>query len=340
MATALMDSATLQLDAKPHKIVLEHHGRSDWLGTKLRLGIVPHDEIVDREAKPLAEKADMVVVAVGFDPETESEGADRMFRLPPGQEQLILEMQAANKNLVVVITSGGAVDMSSWLDRVPAVLQAWYPGQEGGTALAEILFGDVNPSGHLPASFERQWEDNPVHDSYYPKPGETKVQYKEGVFVGYRGYDRSGKKPLFPFGYGLSYTTFSYSNLSIYNGVTKSGSNSFWFAQVSFDVTNTGQRDGAEVAQVYVSDQHSRVERPPKELKGFTKIQLKPGEKRTVTLMLDKRSLSYYDPASKQWRADPGIFEVLVGGSSENIQLRGRLVLSESEAAGPSAPVH
>jgi beta-glucosidase len=335
-----MDSATLQLDAKPHKIVLEHHGRSDWLGTKLRLGIVPHDEIVDREAKPLAEKADMVVVAVGFDPETESEGADRMFRLPPGQEQLVQEMQAANKNIVVVITSGGAVDMNSWQDRVPAVLQAWYPGEAGGTALAEILFGDVNPSGHLPASFERRWEDNPVHDSYYPKPGTTKVPYKEGVFVGYRGYERSGKKPLFPFGYGLSYTTFSYSNLSIQNGVTKSGSNSFWFAQVSFDVTNTGQRDGAEVAQVYVSGPHSSVERPAKELKGFTKIQLKPGEKRTVTLMLDKRALSYYDVASKQWRADPGIYEVMVGSSSADIQLRGRLVFSESDAAENSASVH
>jgi beta-glucosidase len=340
MATALMDSATLQLDAKPHKIVLEHHGRSDWLGTKLRLGIVPHDEILDREAKPLAEKADMVVVAVGFDPETESEGADRMFRLPPGQEQLVQEMQAANKNIVVVITSGGAVDMNSWQDRVPAVLQAWYPGEAGGTALAEILFGDVNPSGHLPASFERRWEDNPVHDSYYPKPGTTKVPYKEGVFVGYRGYERSGKKPLFPFGYGLSYTTFSYSNLSIQNGVTKSGSNSFWFAQVSFDVTNTGQRDGAEVAQVYVSGPHSSVERPAKELKGFTKIQLKPGEKRTVTLMLDKRALSYYDVASKQWRADPGIYEVMVGSSSADIQLRGRLVFSESDAAENSASVH
>ncbi len=326
--TALMNLTSLQLEATTHKFVLEHHGRSRWLGAKLRMGIVQHDGVVDQQAKLLAARVDVVIVPVGFDPETESEGADRTFRLPPGQEQLIQEMSAANKNVVVVITAGGAVDMNSWLDRVPAVLQAWYPGQEGGTALAEILFGDVNPSGRLPISFERRWDDNPVHDSYYPQAGAKQVIYKEGVFVGYRGYEHSGKKPLFPFGHGLSYTSFTYDNLSIAPGTTKA-----WSAEVAFDVTNTGKREGAEVAQVYVSDKHSKLERPAKELKGFIKVNLKPGEKRRIKLMLDERALSYYDVGSKQWRADPGQFEVLVGSSSANIQLQGQLTFAETKTA-------
>jgi len=330
---AIMNATSLQLEVKPHKVVLEHHGRNEWLDTRLRLGVVPHDSVVEQQAKLLAAKADVVIVAVGFDPETESEGGDRTFQLPPGQEQLIQEMGKANKNVAIVITSGGAVDMNSWLDKVPAVLQAWYPGQEGGTALAEILFGQVNPSGRLPVSFERRWEESPTHDSYYPQDGTQRIVYKEGIFVGYRGYEHSGKKPLFPFGFGLSYTNFAYSNLSVTTGTTKGGSNSYWWAEVAFEVANTGNQDGAEVAQVYVADKHSKIERPVKELKGFAKVNLRAGEKQRVTLKLDRRALSYYDVRSKQWRVDPGDFEVLVGSSSEDIRLRGRLSLAESSIA-------
>jgi len=330
---AIMNATSLQLEVKPHKVVLEHHGRNEWLDTRLRLGVVPHDSVVEQQAKLLAAKADVVIVAVGFDPETESEGGDRTFQLPPGQEQLIQEMGNANKNVAIVITSGGAVDMNSWLDKVPAVLQAWYPGQEGGTALAEILFGQVNPSGRLPVSFERRWEESPTHDSYYPQDGTQRIVYKEGIFVGYRGYEHSGKKPLFPFGFGLSYTNFAYSNLSVTTGTTKGGSNNYWWAEVAFEVANTGNQDGAEVAQVYVADKHSKIERPVKELKGFAKVNLRAGEKQRVTLKLDQRALSYYDVQSKQWRVDPGDFEVLVGSSSEDIRLRGRLSLAESSIA-------
>ena len=337
VSTAIMDSISLPLEATTHKFVLEHHGRADWLGTRLKLGIVPQESVVDQQAKVLASRADVVIVLVGFDAETESEGADRTFRLPPGQQQLIQQMEAANKNVVVVITSGGAVDMNSWLDRTRVVLQAWYPGQEGGTALREILFGEVNPSGRLPVSFERRWEDNPVHDTYYPTDTTNRVVYKEGVFVGYRGYEHNGKKPLFPFGYGLSYTNFAYSNLSIIVEDKKGGTGS-WSAEVAFDVTNTGKREGAEVAQIYVADKHSKIERPAKELKGFIKLNLKPGEKHRVTVELDKRALSYYDVDSKQWRADPGEFEVLIGSASDNIRLRGRLVLAESGTAEKAAP--
>jgi beta-glucosidase len=324
---ALAPAARLALDARPHKVVLEQHGRSGWLGTKLRLGVVRRGAAVTEDVKRMAAKADAVVVTAGFDAETESEGADRTFALPVGQDELIAEMAEANANTVVVVTSGGGTDMTGWLDRVPAVLQAWYPGQEGGTALAEILLGDVNPSGRLPVTFERRWEDNPVHATYYPAAEGTKrVEYKEGVFVGYRGYEMLGTRPLFPFGYGLSYTTFKYDNLKV-TPVPAAATDApdAPHYEVSFDVKNTGAREGADVAQVYVGDAHARVRRPAKELKGFAKISLRPGESRRVTVRLDRRSFSYYDAESKQWRYDPGDFDILVGRSSEQIELRGKV---------------
>ena len=327
VSRALLSTATLQLDARPHKVVVEHHGRSSWLGAKLRLGIVRRGAAVAEEVKRMASKADVVVVAAGFDPETESEGADRTFSLPTGQDELIQEMAAANRNTVVVITSGGGTDMSRWVERVPAVLQAWYPGQEGGTALAEILLGDVNPSGRLPVTFERRWEDNPVHASYYPASDDSRrVEYKEGVFVGYRGYEKAGTKPLFAFGHGLSYTTFRYDNLKVVPVAGARVADGPVF-EVSFDVKNTGQREGSDVAQVYVSETHASVPRPPKELKGFSKVTLRPGESRRVTVRLDGRAFSYYDTNAKGWRHDPGDFDILVGRSSEQIELRGKATL-------------
>jgi len=325
---AAMGQTRLPLAAGPHKVVLEQHGRSGWLGTRMQFGIIRHGSVVSDEAKKLAARADVVVVAAGFDPETESEGADRTFNLPPAQDELIEAMVQANKNTIVVVTSGGNVDMNGWLDHVPALIEAWYPGQEGGTALAEILFGDVNPSGRLPVTFERRWEDNPASDSYYPAAGTNKVVYKEGVFVGYRGYEKNSTRPLFPFGFGLSYTSFSYGKLSVTQGTTKGGSPESWWAEVSFDVTNTGKRAGAEVAQVYVGDTHGKVPRPAKELRGFAKIELKPGETKRVKVMLNQRALSYYDVDAKQWRAEPGDYNILVGRSSDQIELRGKVTFT------------
>jgi beta-glucosidase len=327
--------ATFAFDTRPHKVVLEHHGQSEWLGGRLHMGIAREGTYVLPDAKKLAAKADVVVVAVGFDPQSETEGADRTFHLPPGQDELIQEMAAANKNTIVVLTSGGGTDMNAWLDRVPALLEAWYPGQEGGKAAAEILFGDVNPSGRLPATFERRWEDNPVHDSYYPAAGSNRVIYKEGVFVGYRGYEHSGTKPLFPFGYGLSYTTFKYDNLAIKPADPSAKNNGFSapLYQVSFDVTNTGTSAGADVAQVYVAEAHAKVPRPAKELKGFARINLKPGETKTATVTLDGRAFSYYDSDAKKWRADSGEFQILVGRSSQDIQLHSGVTLSVDVAA-------
>jgi beta-glucosidase len=313
LAKALVDQATLQLTAGPHKVVMEQYKNDRLERLRLRLGIQPLDEIVDEEAKALAKRADAVVLAVGFDAESESEGSDRSFQLPPGQDELITELLGANSKTIVVVTAGGNVDMSAWGDKVPALLHSWYAGQEGGTALPKVLFGDVNPSGHLPVTFERRWEDNPVHDSYYPDQGTNKVTYREGVFVGYRGYEKNHIKPLFPFGHGLSFTTFKYANLQATP------------AAVSFDITNTGQRYGAAVAQLYIGDTHATVPRPAKELKGFTKVNLKPGETLHLSLPLDDRSFSYYDVNAKQWRASAGTYDVMVGNSSEDIQLKGNL---------------
>ncbi|HKV42185.1 MAG TPA: glycoside hydrolase family 3 C-terminal domain-containing protein [Blastocatellia bacterium] len=325
-SSELAGSTTLTLDTTPHKVVLEHRGRSQWLGSRLKLGILPSDSLVEADAKEIASKADAVVVTVGFDSTTESEGADRTFTLPPGQNELIQQMAAANKNTIVVITSGGAVDMSPWISNVPAVVEAWYPGQEGGTALADILLGKVNPSGRLPVTFERRWEDNPVHDSYYPEDGTNRVEYKEGLFVGYRGYEKSGKKPLFPFGFGLSYTTFEYSKLSI-SPATEDGR-----FIVSFDVTNSGKVEGAEVAQVYVGQPQATVPMPAEQLKGFARVTLRPGQTKRVSVDLDRRALSYYDVNAKAWRVGPGAFEISVGRSSQQIELKGTIADATTSA--------
>ncbi len=287
-------------------------------GARAGFGVLAASEGVGLETKALAAKADAVIVCVGFDPATESEGFDRTFALPGGQDELIRQMASVNKNVIVVLTAGGNADMTKWIDSVPALLHAWYPGQEGGTALAQILFGDYSPSGKLPASFERRWEDNPTYKSYYPVAGEMAVKYSEGVFLGYRGYDKSGVRPMFPFGYGLSYTTFAYKNISV--SPAQGGLNQP--VKVSFDVTNTGKRQGAEVAELYVGDSHAKVPRPAKELKGFARIELKPGETRRVTIELNRRAFSYYDVDRKDWTAAPGKFEILAGPSSDKLPLQ------------------
>ena len=320
---AKVDQATLDLAAGSHKVVFEKfQGGFNFAGDLVRVGIAPQASLVDPAAKALAAKASVVVLAVGFNDSNEGEDGDRTFQLPTGQEELIREISAINKKTVVVITSGGGVDMRGWLDRVPGVIQAWYPGQAGGTALAEILLGEVNPSGRLPISIEKRWEDNPAHDSYYPDPGTRRVVYRNGVFAGYRGYEHNGVEPQFAFGYGLSYTTFRYGKLAIKPGA-KPGA-----YEVTFEVTNTGKRAGAEVAQLYIGDSHASVPRPPKELKGFAKIELKPGETKSVSISLDARAFTYCDVKNNLWRADPGDFDVLVGRSSAAIELKGKISLA------------
>lgn len=312
-----LDSAIKRLKAgKIYKIRLEYF--EDVGSAIVGFGVIRADAFVGNKTKAVAANADAVVICVGFDPKTEGEGTDRTFQLVGGQDELIRQISAVNKNTIVVLTAGGNVDMTQWIDKVPAILHLWYPGQEGGTALAQILFGDYNPSGKLPVSFERRWEDNPVFHNYYPANGQMRVQYSEGVFLGYRHFDRSTIKPLFPFGFGLSYTTFAYANLS----VAPQAGNLNEPVTVSFEVKNTGHREGAEVAELYVGDSQSSVPRPVKELKGFAKVNLKPGESKRVTLKLDRRAFSFYDTTKKAWSAEPGEFSILVGGSSDKIELR------------------
>ncbi|WP_353067164.1 glycoside hydrolase family 3 C-terminal domain-containing protein [Tunturibacter psychrotolerans] len=314
---AFQPHVTLDLPAGPHKVVVEEWQKTP-IGGHVALAIVPENKVVNPEAVKLAAKADVVLVTAGFQQESESEGGDRTFSLPYGQSELIREMAAANPKVVVAITSGGNVDFTKWIDSVPAVLETWYAGQAGGQALAEILFGDVNPSGHLPATFERKEADNPTFANYYPEGDSQRVDYREGIFVGYRGYERNQIKPLFPFGFGLSYTTFKFANLT----VDQKNEGGEIHAVAGFDVTNTGARKGAEVVQLYVTEEHPKVPRPEHELKGFERIELSPGETKRVEIPLDARSFSYYDVAAKRWAIGSNRFTVSVGDSVESLPLK------------------
>lgn len=261
------------------------------------------------EATSLAATSDVVVVFVGNSAKLESEGFDRKsLTLPAGQDELIEAILKSNRNTVVVLNVGAPVLMGRWIDQVPAVINAWFGGEEAGNAIADVLFGDINPSGKLPVTFFKEWKDSPAYGRY---PGENgQVGYDEGLYVGYRHFDKHNIEPQFPFGHGLSYTSFEYSNLKVTP------------EHVSLSARNTGTREGAEVVQLYIRDVQSSVDRPVKELKAFRRVALKSGETQTVTFALDKSALVFYDVTKKDWVAEPGIFEVLVGSSSRDIRLR------------------
>jgi beta-glucosidase len=280
----------------------------------LRLMYLPpvQDEDPIAAAVEIARTSDVAVIFAGMPTGFESEGDDRPdMDLPGPQTDLIRAVSAANPNTIVVVNAGAPITMP-WLDTVPAVLEAFYPGQEGGHAIAKILFGDVNPSGRMPITFPHRLADNPAFMHY---PGEREVHYGEGLFVGYRYYDMKDVEPLFPFGFGLSYTNFEYSGLQVPSDV-KAGEDVI----LKVTVKNTGSHAGKETVQVYVADKKSSLMRPQKELKGFQKIQLEPGESRTINFVLDQRALSFYNPAIKNWVAEPGTFEIMVGGSSRDIK--------------------
>jgi beta-glucosidase len=308
----ILNQTTMDLTKIPHKVVLEVFAQRRASSIGVSMGITNLATIVDPDAIKIAKMADAVVIAVGFNNTSESEGGDRSFELPFGQQQLIEQVAALNKNTVVAITSGGSVDVLPWKDKVRGMFEMWYPGEEGGNAFAKLLFGDVSPSGHLPISWERVITDNPSFSYYYPDPGTNKIVYREGIFVGYRGYEHNHTSPLFPFGYGLSYTTFAISNL-------KAESSGEGHVVASFDVKNTGSVAGAAVTQLYVSQGKPSVPRPAKELKGFSRVELSSGEQKHVTIELDPRSFAYFDSGSGEWRADAGTYTLLLGSSSETI---------------------
>ncbi len=319
-------AATLTLTAgQPVHLVASYIPRAP--GIRMALGLMPESKLISDDARRLAAEADAVVLSVGFDPDTESEGYDRTFTLPWGQDALIDAVATANPKTIVALTAGGAVDTSRWLGKVPAFLQTYYPGQEGGTAVAEALLGKINPEGKLPVTFDRSFEDDPTFHNYYSAKqadGLQHVHYAEKLMVGYRYWTTTGKHPLYPFGYGLSYTTFAFSNLNVQPTVKVGDS-----VTVSFDVTNTGRVAGADVAQLYVSEPSAPVTRPERELKGFEKVLLAPGERRTVTLKLDARSFSYWDVATHGWKMDAGKFMVHVGDSSESTPLEATITAAQ-----------
>ena len=269
------------------------------------------------DAAAAARKADAVIFVGGLNKSNhqDCEGDDRLqYGLPYAQDKVIGALAEANPNLAVVIVSGNAVAMP-WIDRVPAVLEAWFSGSEAGNALADVLFGAVNPSGKLPFTFPVRLEDNGAH-TLGEYPGADKVKYNESIFVGYRWHDKEQLKPLFAFGHGLSYTAFAVGNVKA-DRTTLAPNGSI---RISADVTNTGDRAGAEVVQLYIGDEQSSLPRPVKELKGFQKVSLNPGQTRTVTFEITPGMLHYYDDAKGAWVAEPGAFTAYVGAASDDIR--------------------
>jgi beta-glucosidase len=286
----------------------------------------PSSDLADRAVKAAAQ-ADAVIIVAGLNHSKyfDSEGSDRKdLSLPYGQDDLIRRVVKANPKTIVVMISGAAVDMNAWLDQTPAVVQAWYPGMEGGNALAAILFGDVNPSGKLPATFPKRLADSPAHAlGNFPGTFGT-VHYEEGVLVGYRWFDTKQIEPLFPFGHGLSYTQFTYSNLKL----TPTAGDPLLTVQC--DIANTGRRDGAEIVQFYVHPEKSSVARPDKELKGFVKVFLKSGQKKSVTIPLRADAFAFYDMTKGGWLSEAGDYSILVGASSRDIRLRDKWTLPQT----------
>jgi beta-glucosidase len=286
----------------------------------LKVGCMPAlpPDMIERAERAAAD-ADAAIVVVGLNDEWESEGHDRAdLELPGRQVELIERVAAANPRTIVVVNAGAPVRMP-WLERVRAVVQLWYPGQECGNALADVLFADVNPSGRLPTTFPKRIEDTPAFLHY---PGEAgKVVYGEGLFMGYRYYDKRRVEPLFAFGHGLSYTRFRYANLRLERARVKNGEP----VVALVDVTNEGARSGQEVVQLYVRDVASRLARPEQELRAFAKPALAPGETATVRFELGPRAFAFWDPAQDDWVMEPGEFELRAGASSRDLRARASL---------------
>jgi len=313
-----MKTASIQLAAgSKHDLRVEYFQNGG--DAEMRFGWVQPVEVTKSsiaEAADVAKKSDVAIVFVGTNHNWDSEGRDKpSMKLMGDQGKLVQSVAAANPRTIVVLINGSPVELHSWINRVPAVVEAWYPGMEGGNAIAEVLFGDVNPSGKLPVTFPVKLEDSPAHaNGDYPgKNG--KLKYDEGIYVGYRYFDTKKVKPEFPFGFGLSYTTFKFQNVRV-EPLAQAHQARFL---ATAEVTNTGSRSGAEVVELYVHEPNPAIDRPEKELKGYQKVFLKPGESETVQIALDESSFMYFNPSTMQWMMDTGPFEVDFGTSSRNI---------------------
>ncbi len=313
-------------------------GGGGTVGGELLLSWTPPEGTVTPNITEAANAARDVDAVIVFARDFSTESLDRSsLALPNGQDQLIASLIAANPRTIVVLQTGGAVTMP-WLDAAQAVVEAWYGGEEQGNAIAAVLFGTVDPSGKLPVTFPRSESETPTSASpaYYPGIDNT-VVYHEGIFVGYRWYDQFKVAPLFPFGYGLSYTTFQFEGLEI-SGGGEAGDGTKAPVEVTFKVTNTGSRAGAEVAQVYVGTLPADVETPPRQLAGFEKVELAPGASTQVTLEIDPRSLSYFSDETGEWVTPPGAVDIFVGSSSRDIKLTGKTAASSGGSNDTGAP--
>jgi len=289
------------------------------------------DGKVEIISKP--EEADIVLLFVGLNhgghilmnlllkKEGDTEGGDRKhYGLPIKQQKLVHQTLLKNPNTVVILIAGSPIDVSEWFNDAPAILNAWYPGMMGGNALARVIFGEINPSGKLPVTYPKKLEEHPAHKSEKRFPGdlkEFKIYFEEGIYVGYRFFDKNRVEPFFPFGYGLSYTSFKMSNIKLDKSNLK-GQGNF---TVSVDVQNTGDKSGAEIIQIYIGDDECSVDRPPKELQGFEKAFLNPGEKKTVSIILDESALEFYSEHDHKFKIESGVFTIWAGSSSRELPL-------------------
>ncbi|MBK6913171.1 MAG: glycoside hydrolase family 3 C-terminal domain-containing protein [Ignavibacteriales bacterium] len=303
-----------------YKIKLEYYENGG--GAIVKFGWrKPNDQLIT-DAITTAKNSDIVIIFAGTNANYESEGFDRKdLVLPNEQDDLIRGVADVNPNTIVVLTTGSPVLMDKWLDNVDGLIEAWFAGEQSGNAIAEVLLGETNPSGKLPLTFPKRWEDCSAYDTY--KKLDSTTVYEDGIYVGYRHFEKNNIKPLFPFGFGLSYTTFKYNDLKLSSKeITKNNK-----LTVTLKVENTGNVKGSEVVQLYVKDVQSSVDRPVKELKSFKKVSLNPGEEKTVEMIIDKSALSFFDPKTKGWTAENGEFEILIGSSSQDIKLREKFSL-------------
>ena len=311
-----VDSAKIDLVAgKSYSFKVEYYedGGSAVMQLGWDLPQGSEQDLLIAGAVKAARGADVAIIFAGTSDAFESEGFDRIggLNLPGKQDELIKAVAAVNKKTIVVLNTGTPVITGAWLNSVPALVEAFFPGQEGGNAIADVLFGKVNATGKLPFSFIGGYDQSPAYRGYMDKSLEA--PYAEGIFVGYRFLEKNNLVPAFPFGFGLSYTTFAYSDLRVMKV-----NDDRYIARLK--VKNTGKMEGAEVVQLYVADNHSTVPRPVKELKAFSRVPLKAGEEKEVTMYLNSRSFAYYDVQGKKWKVEPGTFTVMAGSSSADIR--------------------
>lgn len=300
------------IEGKTYKINLEYYENVGdavvMLGWRL-----PGEDLI-KQAVDVAKNCDVAIVFAGTSQHFETEGRDREdLLLPNNQDSLIIKIASANPNTIIVLQSGSPVLMDSWLSKVNGVMQAWFPGVEGGNAIADILLGNINPSGKLPITFPHKWQDCSSFNSY--KKIDSTTIYDDGIFVGYRHFDKNNIEPLFPFGFGLSYTTFHFQNLQV--EIKPDGN-----FEASFDIINSGNMLGSEVSQLYISKENSKIIRAPKELKGFIKCELKPGEKSRAVINFKRNDFAFYDEAAHGWKVEEGKYKIMIGNSSKDIKLQ------------------